>query len=151
MEWLNRLSGSTVGLDTAPLIYLIEKNPKYLPIVAPFFQALERGEFQVVTSTLTLCEVLVHPYRHGDLALVQNYSRILHWAPNLTLLPVSSPIAEEAARIRSAHGMRTPDAIQLATARAGRATWFLTNDTQLAPVAGIQFLVLENLLANPLP
>jgi predicted nucleic acid-binding protein len=151
MEWLNKLSGSIVGLDTAPLIYLIEKNPKYLPIVGPFFQALERGEFQVVTSTLTLSEVLVHPYRHGDLVLAQNYSSILHSAPNLTMLPVSSPIAEEAARIRSAHGMRTPDAIQLATARAGRATSFLTNDTELRPIPGMQFLVLESLLTNSLP
>jgi predicted nucleic acid-binding protein len=151
MEWVKKLSGSIVGLDTAPLIYLIEKNPKYLPIVSPFFQALERGEFQVVTSTITLCEVLVHPYRHGDLALAQQYSRILHRAPNLTMLPVSSPIAEEAARIRSTHGMRTPDAIQLATALAGQAASFLTNDTGLHPIPGMQILVLENLLANSLP
>jgi hypothetical protein len=29
---------------------------------------VERGEIEVVTSTLTLAEVLVHPYRHGNQA-----------------------------------------------------------------------------------
>jgi hypothetical protein len=28
MEWLIKLKGKIVGLDTAPLIYFIEENPK---------------------------------------------------------------------------------------------------------------------------
>ncbi|MGA7341055.1 MAG: hypothetical protein WBE72_07795 [Terracidiphilus sp.] len=61
MEWLKKLGGATVGPDTAPLIYFIEKHPAYLSLIRPFFEAMERGEIQVVTSTLTLAEVLVHP------------------------------------------------------------------------------------------
>jgi hypothetical protein len=45
------------------LIYFIERHPAYLPLLLPFFEAVERGDIQVVTSTLTLTEVLVHPYR----------------------------------------------------------------------------------------
>jgi hypothetical protein len=30
MEWLIQLQGQVVGLDTAPLIYLIEQNQAYL-------------------------------------------------------------------------------------------------------------------------
>ncbi len=66
MEWIETLRGTVVGLDTAPLIYFIEENPTYLPIVGRFFEAVDRGEFRVVTSVLTLTEVLVHPLRHGD-------------------------------------------------------------------------------------
>jgi hypothetical protein len=44
MEWLNALRGTTVGLDTAPLLYFIEKHPKYLPLLLPFFEAADRGE-----------------------------------------------------------------------------------------------------------
>jgi hypothetical protein len=40
MGWITSLLGTTVGLDTAPLIYYIEKNPKYLPVLAPFFQEM---------------------------------------------------------------------------------------------------------------
>lgn len=66
MEWVEALRGTVVALDTAPLIYLIEENPTYLPFVRPFFKAVDQGEFKVVTSIVTLTEVLVHPMRHGD-------------------------------------------------------------------------------------
>ena len=66
MGWIERLRGTVVAVDTAPLIYLIEENPIYLSCVRPFFEAVDRGDLQVVTSTLTLTEVLVHPLRHGD-------------------------------------------------------------------------------------
>ena len=54
MEWIEALGGTIVCLDTAPLIYLIEENLTFLPVVRPFFEALDRGEFRVVTSVLTL-------------------------------------------------------------------------------------------------
>lgn len=63
MEWINDLHGKTVGLDTAPLIYFIEENPSYIETVRLFFEAMDKGDFQVVTSTVTLLEVLVHPLR----------------------------------------------------------------------------------------
>lgn len=66
MEWLRDLRGTAVGLDTAPLIYFIEKHPTYLPLLLPFFEAVDHGDIQVVTSTLTLTEVLVHPYRDAN-------------------------------------------------------------------------------------
>ncbi len=61
MEWVKRLYGATIGLDTAPLIYFVEEHPVYLPQVDPFFEAMGRGDIEVVTSTLTLLEVLVRP------------------------------------------------------------------------------------------
>ena len=77
MEWIETLRGAIVGLDTAPLIYFIEENPTYLPIVRRFFEAVDRGEFRAVTSVLTLTEVLIHPLRHGDHNLADQYRRIL--------------------------------------------------------------------------
>ena len=71
MEWIRKLYGTTVGVDSAPLIYFIEKHPVYLPFVRPFFAAVELGEIQVVTTTLTLTEVLVHPCRDGNRSLAQ--------------------------------------------------------------------------------
>lgn len=58
MEWLVQLHGHIVGLDTAPLIYFIEENPNYLEVADAFFEAMFRGEFRVVTSVVTLAEVL---------------------------------------------------------------------------------------------
>lgn len=50
MEWITPLLGHTVGLDTAPLIYFIEKHPQYFPTLQPFFEAVGRGEIQIITS-----------------------------------------------------------------------------------------------------
>lgn len=149
MEWLNELSGTTVALDTAPLIYFIERNPRYLPLVLPFFEAVERGEVEVVTSTLTLTEVLIHPYRYGNRALAQRYSDILLHSTGVRTLAVSAGIADRAAEIRARHGLKTPDSIQLATALSAKATSFLTNDGELAAIPGLRVIELDRLLASP--
>lgn len=149
MEWIRKLRGTIVGLDSAPLIYFVEEHPTYLPFVDPFFEAMERGDIQVVTSTLTLTEVLVHPYRHGNRGLAQQYSRILLNTRNLKTLPVSAEIAVEAARLRAMHGLKTPDSIQLATARLNNATVFLSNDKGLATIPDLELILLDRLLALP--
>lgn len=116
MEWINSLEGSIVGLDTAPLIYFIEENPAYLQTLRPFFEAMDKGKFTAVTSIVTLIEVLVHPFRQGNTKLAQQYHDILLNVGNLTTIPLSQDIAEEAARLRATYNIRTPDAIQMATA-----------------------------------
>jgi predicted nucleic acid-binding protein len=147
MEWLKSLSGQTVGLDTAPLIYFIEKHPLYFSLVEAIFAAVEQGDVQVVTSTLTLTEVLVHPYRHGNQALAREYSDILLHARNVRTISVSPEIAATAARLRALHGIRTPDAIQLAVSQESRATAFLTNDEGLEKATRLRVLVLKQLLS----
>ncbi|GAB4217078.1 MAG: PIN domain-containing protein [Synechococcales cyanobacterium] len=145
MEWLIQLQGQVVGLDTAPLIYFIEQNELYLELVRTFFGAMSRGEFQVVTSTLTLTEVLVHPLRLGNVELANQYHNIILDQENLIVVPVSIELAEVAAQLRATQNLRTPDAIQIATAIQGNATFFLTNDTRLATVPDLEVLVLETL------
>lgn len=146
MEWLRKLHGMIVGLDSAPLIYYVEERAIYLPLVDPFFEAMEYGDFQVVTSTLTLTEVLVHPYKYGNRSLAQQYSSILLNSRNLKTLPVSAEIAAEAAQLRASYGLKTPDSIQLATARVSGATAFMTNNDRFASIPGIELIHLDGLL-----
>lgn len=145
MEWLIQLQGQVVGLDTAPLIYFIEQNKAYLELVRAFFRTMSQGEFQVVTSTLTLTEVLVHPLRSGNIELAKQYRNVVLDQENLITMPVSIEIAEVAAQLRATQNLRTPDAIQLATAMQGGATFFLTNDARLAAISDLEVLVLDTL------
>jgi len=145
MEWLIQLQGQVVGLDTAPLIYFIEQNEAYLELVRAFFRTMSQGEFQVVTSTLTLTEVLVHPLRSGNIELAKQYRNVVLDQENLITMPVSIEIAEIAAQLRATQNLRTPDAIQLATAMQGGATFFLTNDARLAAISDLEVLVLDTL------
>jgi predicted nucleic acid-binding protein len=145
MEWLTQLQDQIVGLDTAPLIYFVEENPDYTALVDPFFEALDRREFRVVSSVITLTEVLVYPMRAGNISLVQQYRDILLDQENVTTVSVSPQIAELAAQIRATYNLRTPDAIQLATAIEEGATFFLTNDDRLLQVQDLQVLVLNQI------
>lgn len=61
-------------------------------------------------------------------------------------MPVSETIAEKAAQLRATHGLRTPDAIQLATAISSSAAFFLTNDDRLPSLASLRMLVLNQLI-----
>lgn len=148
MEWVTALQGRVVGLDTAPLIYFIEENPTYLETIRPFFVAMDRGEFRVVTSTVTLLEVLVHPFRRGEKELAQQYRDILLGAEGLITISLSQDIAEVAARLRASHNIRTPDAIQMATALRAGASHFLTNDVRLPSLPELKVLVLDELKAE---
>lgn len=144
MEWITRLSGKTIGLDTAPLIYFMEEHPFYLEFVRPFFQALDRGDIIVVTSTITLLEVLVYPIRKHDNALASEYRDIL-LRSNLVMMDVTSSISEHAAKLRASYTLRTPDALQIATALQAGATTFFTNDVRLPQIEGIEILMLDHL------
>ena len=145
MEWVERLRGTVVGVDSAPLIYFIEDDPVYGKRLSAFFEAVSSSRIRAVTSVVTLAEVLVRPLREGRVDLVRQYREILLTSTGFDTVPVSSEIADHAAQLRAAHGLRTPDAIQLATAMSAGATAFLTNDTRLAKTARLEPLLLAEL------
>ncbi len=145
MGVLEALNGAIVGLDTTPLIYFIEKNATYHPLVRPFFVALAREQFTVVTSTITLVETLVHPIRNNHHEIARRYREILLNTSHLTTFDVSPDIAQKAAEIRANYQIRTPDAIQLAAALQGGATFFLTNDHGLKKFSEINVIVVDDL------
>jgi predicted nucleic acid-binding protein len=146
MEWIDRLHGHTVAIDTAPFIYFMESHPAYITTLRHFFTALHAGEFTGSTSTITLTEVLVHPLRSGHHALCKRYREILLTAKHFRIIPVTHDIAEKAAEIRAVYGFRTPDAIQAATAHYAKADYLLTNDKKLAHIRQPEVLVLHTLV-----
>jgi len=145
MEWVALLRGKTVGLDTAPIIYFIERNPLYVDMMRSFFQAVQKNECAVVTSTITLLETLVVPLRHGNINMARQYRDILFKTKGHTTISLFPSIAEEAARLRASYNIRTADSIQMATAIFGGASFFLTNDTHLPTLPNLKTLVLEDL------
>jgi predicted nucleic acid-binding protein len=145
MEWMSVLYGKTVALDTAPLIYFIEENPVYIETTRLFFEAMDRGDFLVVTSTVTLLEVLVHPLRKNKPKLAAEYRHIL-LNSKLVTKAVSSSIAEQAARLRATYNIHTPDAIQIAAALEADATHFFTNDIRLPDITSLKILSVDTLV-----
>jgi predicted nucleic acid-binding protein len=143
--WVAPLHGAVIGLDTAPLIYFIESHPVYAPKVEPLFTAADRGDLRIVTSFVTLLEVLVLPLRTGKEDLANEYRNILLRSRGLTTVPIGQNIVEEAARLRAVHNLRTPDAIQLSTAICSGALFFVTNDGGLPAVPPLSLIVLDKI------
>ncbi len=146
MGLIDTLQGSKVCIDTAPFIYFIEKHEKYLPVLKPFFTEISSGNIEAITSTITLLEVLVHPLRTGNTSLAEKYREILLYSEGLTTFEVLNDISEKASELRAKWAIKTPDAIQIASAIIHGANNFLTNDPVLQKIDSIQVLVLDDVM-----
>src|SRR4051812_38474656 len=71
------LPGGPIALDSNAVIYWMEDHPVYAPLLNPLFAAADAGSRTLVTSTLTLLEVLVVPYRTDNGDLAARYEQIL--------------------------------------------------------------------------
>lgn len=148
MELSKLLRGKVVFLDTAPLIYFIEKNARYLDVVKPVIELIVSQQAKGMTSTITLLEVLVLPLREGNKKLAEKYKTILLSSNDLETCEISNTISERAAIIRAKYGFKTPDSLQLATAIVRKADYFLTNDIALKQANEIKVIVLGECLIN---
>ena len=139
-------SHNTVALDTSVLIYQLEKNPRYFPLSDAVFAWLEHPDNSAVTSTLSMTELLVPAHRDGDTRRLQHYRGLLTTYPGLAWLHPDIVIADTSARLRAEYRLKTPDAIQAATAIQSKVSIFLTNDPIFQRVKELETLVLDELL-----
>ena len=142
MGLIRDLGRGPVGVDTAIFIYFIEEHPRFLPLIEPLFREVDAGRIELLTSALTLLEVLVVPYRSGDHLLAERYEAILTRSRGVRMQDISRGHLRAAAQLRAATGLKTPDSLQLVASLAGGCTVFLTNDRELPPVPGIRILQL---------
>jgi predicted nucleic acid-binding protein len=100
---------------------------------------LVRGD-QLLTSAMTLGEVLVKPTQSGDSKAADYYRKLI--TTTAILLPFEEKAALVYARLRGDRSLRPPDAIQLACAASVGVDLFVTNDVHLhsRQVPGIQFI-----------
>ena len=89
--------------------------------------------------------VLVQPLRQGNAKLQQEYSELLLHSANFETMPIDADTAKRAATLRAVYNLRTPDALQIATALEFNCQAFLTNDKQLQRVTELRVLVLDEL------
>ena len=146
MGLVDELRGLRICIDTAPFIYFIEKDPKYLDILRPIFAEIDAGKIDALTSTITLLEVLVLPFKTKNESLAEKYREILLYAEGLTTFEIFHEVSELSSKLRAKYSIRTPDAIQIAVGIIYGADTFLTNDSDLKKVNDIKVLILEDFL-----
>jgi predicted nucleic acid-binding protein len=134
----------SIYLDTSAFIYFVEKHPRYFPVCEELFSEIEAGRTKASTSTLTLLEVLVQPYRQKNDELVLKFYALLTTYPHLTWVPMSVNVADQAAKLRAEHGLKTPGAIQAASAIFSGDTGFVCNDKMFNKVKTFECFVLDD-------
>ncbi|QII09591.1 hypothetical protein KsCSTR_02120 [Candidatus Kuenenia stuttgartiensis] len=147
MGLIDELLGLRVCIDTAPFIYYIEKHQKYLSVIKPVFVEIDAGKIEAITSTITLLEVLVLPFKIGNETLGERYREILLYSEGLTTFEILHEVSEMASKLRAKYSIKTPDAIQIAVGVLYGAEKFLTNDPYLKKVSEIKVLSLGDYLA----
>jgi predicted nucleic acid-binding protein len=144
MGLIEKLTNKAVFLDSAPLIYFMEENHTYISLLRNLFTANNNGAFIFKTSVVTLMEVLVHPMRHNEQTLAEQYQEILCNSSSIDIINIDIEVAVKTAWLRAKYALKTPDAIQLATALISLSDFFLTNDVRLKNIEEIEVLTLDD-------
>ena len=146
MGLMDMVKGKRIFIDTAPLIYYIEDSHKsYSKILDILFEMNSKMQALLTTSTISLLEVLVIPLRTGNFELAEKYKSLLCQSDTFKMWNVNAEISAKAAELRAKYRLKTPDAIQVATAICRFSDYFFTNDKQLKIVSELDLLILDEL------
>ena len=138
-------AGSVVYLDAPPIIYSVEKHVDFWRMLEQFWNVATSNEIQVVTSELTLLEVLVQPIRLGHQPLIEAHETLL-LKSDIQLVPIDLSILRAAARLRATQNFKTPDAIHAATASLSNCSHLISNDTGFRRLTAIDVIILSDLI-----
>ena len=134
-----------IFLDTAPVIYYVEKNKDYFSLVEVVFNKIDSGPLTAITSPITLAECLVHPYRLGMTQLQNDFFDLIVNGVNTIFMPIDQTISPKAAQLRAIHNFTLADALQISTALSAGCEVFLTNDVGMEGITGMDVIILNEI------
>lgn len=129
--------GALVLVDSAPIIYFLERHPVHGPRFQPIFDRHDAGDVSFAVTTMTMAEVLAGPFGAGEEALAKRYRAAME---SWQVVNLTAEIAESAARFRARLKLKLPDAIQVASAIAVNADALVTHDRDFSKVKTLAVL-----------
>ena len=145
---MRRLLEQRLYLDANALIYFAEAHPMLGQPIRAIFELAWRGRVSLVTSELSLAEVLVLPFKLGREDLVATYLDIVKTSLNLDIVAVDRAILVESARQRAGSSRKLPDSIHVATALQARCAFFISEDRNIRTPTGIEHVLISDLVTN---
>ena len=146
MVSLNIPDSSRVYVDTSIIIYTVEKFPKYVNLLTPLWTKLIDSKIEVITSELTLLEVLVQPMKKADDFFINVYEQLLE-SSEIQLIPINKSMLKKAANLRAKTSLKTPDSIHAATFFLTNCDLFLTNDLIFRNIPELTGIILGDLIS----
>jgi predicted nucleic acid-binding protein len=135
-----------IAIDSNLLIYLLGGDPGRADVSAVIVDLVGTGAMEGVLATIGLAEALVGPASRGDTVRFEESAATMRDL-GFRIVSLDAAVAEDAARIRGQTGLSLPDAVHLASARAGGATAFVTNDRRIRSRPGLEVVYLDDLVA----
>ena len=88
MSLENILSESiTIFLDSAPVIYFVERKEPYFEQLFPVFKRFDDGLLTAVNTPITLAECIFYPYKQNNTQLAAQFRHLLIHGPTLNSFP----------------------------------------------------------------
>lgn len=129
---LDLLDGTRAYLDANVLIAFVERRHERLAAIVVRARA---GRLSLVTSELTLAEVIVLPLRDGDDGLLANYRDLFSQPELIECAPITRDVLHRSGEIRATDGGKLADAVHLASAEIACCKVFLSSDRRIRPRA----------------
>jgi predicted nucleic acid-binding protein len=124
-------------LDACALIYRFEGAAPFRTAAMDLITQLtaQQASGELAVSRLSVLECRVKPLREGNAALLKRYDDFF---AAVHILELSSAVVDAATHLRARYGLKTPDALQAASAfAASERALFVTADAGFARVAGL--------------
>ena len=136
--------GRRIYLDANLYIYAFEGIETHRRRMVELLAEIDRQDVVVVASELLFTEILPRPVRERREDLVERYLELVRRTPRIHLVPVGRPVILRSVHLRAEFGLRSMDALHLATALVHGCETFVTNDRRIARVDRIRVLTLEH-------
>lgn len=130
-----------IYLDANALIEAVEKEGSTL---LRSMTALRSLGYRLVTSELSLAEVLVVPVKINEPELISIYEALLGGTELIEVAPVSRSILRESAAVRARTGQKLPDAIHVATAVLTECGLLISSDKGLRLPDGMKRVAVDD-------
>jgi predicted nucleic acid-binding protein len=135
-----------IGLDTNVFIYQFQIHEKYSKLTKELFLALQNNKLTIVSSFISLVEILAFSKLKDNEPLINSYKTFLLKTDGLNIIFPNISISEKTAQIKREYRFKIPDAIQLATCIEEKTDLFITNDTYLNKFRDMQVICLSDFI-----
>lgn len=120
-----------IYVDANVFVAAFESDPATAAPARDLFRAAKDQPYELVTSELTIAEVLAPASAPNSLSpreKLEIYRTILLWSNSIRLVPVTRAVLLSSATIRADHRQKLPDAIHVASALQANCRYFCSSD-----------------------
>lgn len=139
------LKGQSVYIDANVFIYFLDGKEPFLSKVTPFFESIMDGDIIGFTGEAVIAEVMVHPYKYGNLAMIERFKAFFAQEDFLAILSHDSNAFDLASKLSGTKGMKLVDSLHMATALQAGCSHMLTHDNGMKFVDGITIIQLSKI------